>query len=103
MIRQKGYLKKSLIVDVVDISRIMKLSKEIITYSYFLLLVTIVVFLNAFVFSIYAVSSTSMNNCLFEGDRVMVLKYRAGKVQINEIVVFHDRNTTYIKRCIGTP
>ncbi len=68
-----------------------------------------------FIFSIYNVSSSSMEPTLFVGDRILTKKTsisndneRKRKIKHDEIIVFRPPDTSYahgkyIKRCIGLP
>lgn len=54
-----------------------------------------------FFFETYRVTQSSMNNTLFDGDKVLV--YKRSKMECNKIYVFETDGGAYIKRCVGLP
>jgi signal peptidase I len=97
--------------------------KTSIVLSYFLLFVLVI---ENFVLDIYRVSSSSMEDTLFEGDVILVNKIMYGtklqclfirkferlpgfmKIRANDLIVLvnslsDDNNTPVIKRCVGLP
>ena len=54
-----------------------------------------------FFFETYRIAHSSMNNTLFDGDKVLVSK--RSKVTTNKVYVIQTRSETYVKRCVGIP
>ena len=49
------------------------------------------------------VERSSMNNTLFDGDKVIVDTDGRRNIAINDIVIFRHDDDVFIKRCVGLP
>lgn len=84
-------------------------SKEILSFSLYLLVVLVISYLFVqFVAQRTVVNGRSMETTLSDGDNLLVdkLSYRFGDPDRFDVIVFkyvHEKNTFYVKRIIGLP
>ncbi len=64
--------------------------------------ISLYIVITKYFFEIYLVNKSSMEQTLSDGDKIFLNKCDKDFYR-NEVLVFNDENTNYIKRCIGLP
>jgi signal peptidase I len=77
------------------------LNTGLLIYIGFIFLLSVV--LQLFAFQTYLVSSNSMKNTLFDGDKMFVNKLNISDIRRDDVLILKKFNTTYVKRCVGLP
>lgn len=68
---------------------------------YLLVVLVVLSLTRIFFFETYRIAHSSMNNTLFDGDKVIVSK--RSKVVVNKVYVIETPRETFVKRCAGLP
>lgn len=68
---------------------------------YLLLVLVIFSLVRIFFFETYRISQSSMNNTLFNGDKVLISK--RNNIETNKIYLFETQGGVFVKRCVGIP
>lgn len=79
--------------------------KQINVYLYCVILIIAVLIFRRY-FDVFLIESYSMNNTLFDGDKVLVKKSSAldfKDIKQNEILIVTVNSANYVKRCVALP